>query len=70
MRVGQPCFVAKAANQQWAIDFAHDPMVNGRTLHVLSIVDTFTRECLALTCRKAAASVRFIHPFTALFSGL
>jgi len=48
MRMGQPCFVATAANQQWAIDFAHDRMVNGRTLRVLSIVDTFTRECLAL----------------------
>jgi putative transposase len=48
MRVGQPSFVATTANQQWAIDFAHDRMVNGRTLRVLSIVDTFTRECLAL----------------------
>jgi putative transposase len=26
----------------------HDRMANGRTLRVLSIVDTFTRECLAL----------------------
>jgi putative transposase len=48
MRVGQPSFVATTANQQWAIDFAHDRMVNGRTLRILSIVDTFTRECLAL----------------------
>ena len=48
MRVGQPSFVATTPNQQWAIDFAHDRMVNGRTLRVLSVVDTFTRECLAL----------------------
>jgi putative transposase len=48
MRVGQPCFVSTSANQQWAIDFAHNRMVNGRTLRVLSIVDTFTRECLVL----------------------
>ena len=48
IRVGQPCFVSTSANQPWAIDFAHDRMVNGRTVRVLSIVDTFTRECLAL----------------------
>ncbi|MGI9071526.1 MAG: IS3 family transposase [Bryobacteraceae bacterium] len=48
MRVGQASFVATTANQQWAVDFAHNRIVNGRTLRVLSIVDTFTRECLAL----------------------
>ncbi len=46
MRVGQPCFTATRQNQQWAIDFVQDRMANGRTLRVLSIVDTFTRECL------------------------
>jgi putative transposase len=44
MRVGQPCFTATRQNQQWAIDFVHDRMPNGRTLRVLSIVATFTRE--------------------------
>jgi len=48
MRVGQPLFTAMRPNQQWAIDFVHDRMANGRTLRVLSVVDTFTRECLAL----------------------
>jgi putative transposase len=39
MRVGRPSFVATTPNQQWAIDFAHDRMVNGRTLRMLSIVE-------------------------------
>jgi putative transposase len=63
MRVGQPCFVATSAKQQWAIDFAHDRMVNGRTLRVLSIVDTFTRECLALevdTCLPSRRVTRVL----------
>jgi putative transposase len=63
MRVGQPCFVPTSANQQWAIDFAHDRMVNGRTLRVLSIVDTFTRECLALevdTCLPSRRVTRVL----------
>jgi len=48
MRVGQPSFVATRPNQQWAIDFVHDRMANGRTLRILSVVHTFTRKCLAL----------------------
>jgi transposase InsO family protein len=52
VRVGQPLFTAMRPNQQWAIDFVHDRMANGRTLRVLSIVDTFTRECLALDAQS------------------
>ena len=48
LRVGQPLFTATRPNQQWAIDFVHDRMANGRTMRILSIIDTFTRECLAL----------------------
>jgi putative transposase len=48
MRVGQRSFTATRQNRQWAIDFVQDRMATGRTLRVLSIVDTFTRECLAL----------------------
>jgi putative transposase len=48
VRVGQPSFTAIRSNQQWAIDFVHDRLANGRTIRVLSVVDTFTRECLAL----------------------
>ena len=39
-----------AANQEWALDFAHDGMASGRALRVLSVVDAYTRECLA--CRR------------------
>lgn len=36
------------ANQQWSMDFIHDKLWNGRKFRSLSIVDTFTHECLAL----------------------
>jgi putative transposase len=58
MRAGQPCFTATRQNQQWAIDFVHDRMANGRTLRVLSIVDTFTRECLGLEVDTSLPSRR------------
>lgn len=37
-----------APNQEWAIDFASDHTAGGRRIRVLSVVDVFTRECLAL----------------------
>lgn len=36
------------ANQQWSMDFIHDKLWEGRRFRSLSIVDTFTHECLAL----------------------
>jgi putative transposase len=36
------------ANQEWAMDFIVDGLANGRTVRILSVVDAFTRECLAL----------------------
>ena len=68
MRVGQPSFVATTPNQQWAIDFAHDRMVNGRTLRVLSIVDTFTRECLALEVDTCLPSRRVTRALDAVIA--
>jgi putative transposase len=35
-------------NQQWAIDFAQDRLAYGRAFRVFSVIDAFTRECLAL----------------------
>jgi putative transposase len=37
-----------APNQEWAIDFANDIAASGQRLRVFSVVDAFTRECLAL----------------------
>jgi putative transposase len=35
-------------NEEWAIDFIVDGLANGRMVRILSVVDAFTRECLAL----------------------
>lgn len=37
----------------WAIDFIHDTDESGRPLKWLSVVDEFTRECLALQVRRS-----------------
>lgn len=50
--------ILTAANQEWALDFAHDGMASGRALRVLSVVDAYTRECLALEVDTSFASRR------------
>jgi len=36
------------ANQEWAMDFVHDAAASGTKFRVLSVIDVYTRECLAL----------------------
>lgn len=47
-----------ATNQEWALDFAHDVIAAGRTIRVLSVVDAYSRECLALEVDTSFASPR------------
>ncbi|ADI37994.1 integrase [Waddlia chondrophila WSU 86-1044] len=37
-----------ARNQQWALDFVHDALANGRRIRLLTVIDTYTRECLRI----------------------
>lgn len=45
-RVPRP--ISDAPNAQWALDFITDAFAGGRRFRVLSVVDEWTRECLAL----------------------
>jgi putative transposase len=47
---------ATHADHVWAWDFVHDRTEDGRPLKWLSIVDEFTRECLALEVRRSFKS--------------
>jgi putative transposase len=47
-----------APDQEWAIDFASDVTASGRRLRVFSVVDAFTRECLALETDTSMPSQR------------
>ena len=39
---------ATPANQRWAMDYVSDSLASGRKIRTLTLVDTYTRECLAL----------------------
>jgi len=48
-----PRLVATQANEIWAMDFMHDALVDGRLVRVLTLIDTYTRECLALLAQPS-----------------
>jgi len=39
-------------NEQWAMDFMHDTLAAGSTIRVLTAIDLYTRECVALQAGK------------------
>jgi len=46
VRQGRPAIAA--ANQVWAMDFVSDSLADGRRVRVLTVLDVFTREALAI----------------------
>jgi len=54
-------------DQVWAWDFVHDRTEDGRPLKFLSIVDEYTRECLALEVRRSFKSADVIDVLRELF---
>jgi putative transposase len=57
-----------AANQVWAYDFVFDACANGQTLKCLTVVDEFTRECLAIDVGGSIRSNRVIELLSKLVS--
>jgi len=45
-------------NQEWAMDFVVDGLATGRMVRILTVVDAYTRECLALEADFSLGSGR------------
>jgi putative transposase len=58
LRAGFVRPAVRGANQEWALDFVHDAAESGRKFRVLSVIDVYTRECLALEVETSFASWR------------
>jgi putative transposase len=52
----------------WAIDFVHDHGANGQKLECLTVVDEWTRECLAIVVAGSIRSRRVIDLLARLVS--
>ena len=35
-------------NEQWAVDFMHDTLADGRAVRILTVLDVYARECVAI----------------------
>jgi putative transposase len=68
VREGKRLVARTAANQEWALDFVHDAVECGRTIRVLSAVDAYTRECLALEVDTSFASRRVTRVLEAIIA--
>jgi putative transposase len=54
----QPSSVLTAPNQQWALDFVSDVTASGQRFRILGVIDSFTRQCLALETATSFPSRR------------
>jgi putative transposase len=56
------------ANHVWAYDFVFDACANGQQLKCLTVIDEFTRECLAIDVAGSIRSNRVIEVLSKLVS--
>jgi putative transposase len=59
---------ATGAGQVWAYDFVFDACANGQQLKCLTVIDEFTRECLAIDVAGSIRSGRVIEVLSRLVS--
>jgi putative transposase len=60
VRRGRPA-PPQRANEHWALDFLQDALASGRTIRLLSVIDVFTREALALEIATSLPGSRVVR---------
>lgn len=50
--------VPEKPNQRWSMDFVSDQLASGRRFRTFTLVDVFTRECLALEVDSSIGGIR------------
>jgi putative transposase len=67
-RAGTPLrpLVPTASNSVWSYGFVYDACANGQKLKCLTVVDEYTRECLAIDVSGAIRSLRVIQVLSQL----
>jgi len=69
LATGRPrIYAPDGANQVWAYDFVFDACANGQQLKCLTVVDEYTRECLAIDVAGSIRSGRVIEVLSKLIS--
>lgn len=63
-----PMTIPQGKNQRWSLDFVSDAMTDGRRFRILTVVDDFTRECLALVADTSLSGLRVARELDALIA--
>ena len=50
--------IPSARNDRWALDFMQDALADGRRIRLLNVIDTYTRECLAVVVETSINGVK------------
>jgi putative transposase len=58
IRPAAPIALLNRANQEWSMDFVMDGLSTGRGLRIFTMVDSYTRECLAIEVDSCLSSRR------------
>lgn len=53
-----PMVLPQGPNQRWSLDFVSDTLTDSRRFRILTVVDDFTRECLALVADTSLSGRR------------
>jgi putative transposase len=53
-------------NQYWALDFVSDSFMEGRRFRILTVIDEYSRECLALVADTSISGHRLARELTCL----
>ena len=59
---------ATRRNSVWCYDFVHDACANGQKLKCLTVVDEFTKECLAIEVASSIRSAKVVEMLERLIS--
>jgi len=50
--------IPQGSNQRWSLDFVSDALASSRRFRILTVVDDFSRECLALVVDNSLSGIR------------
>ena len=60
-RVRQPLAKPSAPGQHWSMDFVRDTLADGRVFRMLTVVDDYSRQCLALEVDTSLPGARVVR---------
>ncbi len=62
----EPVPTATAGGQYWAMDFVHDQLASGRTFRVLTVIDKWHRQCVALEANHSLTGQSVVDALNAI----